>query len=219
MGWVYVMAQLSASISLETTDSPVFDQYLSLYGRLGCQGLQGIWRNPIELDLKNVLQRVARAGLSFDSVHGTFGDDFDVSTPDESIRLQTILTHEQDAELAAALGGALVVIHPACVIPKTAGLEWASRYDRSVEGVATKGWGAAVDQLRAPLLIDSIEKLAAIGEEMGIIFAIENIPGYLWYGNNAPNLATMIRISSPVIPKVSSIGMLCEMSSVMPMTI
>jgi len=181
---------LSVSISIEDSNSETFEQFLRIYSEFGFRGLQAFWRNPVQVDADKLRDKAGRFGLSFDAVHGSFGSDLDPSSPDEEVRCRTIATCEEDGEIAAALGGSVVIVHPSCKIPANAGLDVAKRDD----------WGAEVDSERKPILMRSMEELAGIGEEMEIVFAIENLPSKLWFGNHAMELSRMIReIDSPFV--------------------
>lgn len=182
--------KLSVSISIENQEAESFERYLQVYSDFGFRGLQAMWRDPVRVDGEELVRRANRFGLSFDAVHGSFGSDLDPSSPDDEMRCRTIATCEEDGVMAAALGGSVVVVHPSCKVPADAELDTAKRDD----------WRAEVDTVRQPILMKSMEELAGIGEEMEIVFAIENLPSKLWFGNNAPELAKMVReIDSPFV--------------------
>jgi len=53
---------------------------------------------------------------------------------------------------------------------------------------------------REPILIKSLDELAGLGEEMEVVFLIENVPGWLWCGDHAARLAELIRnVDSPYL--------------------
>ena len=110
------MASLStvAAFGFGDFDPP---QMLELYRRLGCTSCQ-FYRNeanpPAVADVRRI---TADAGLAVDSIHGVFGEAYDPSSLDESHRRQTVEVYRREAELAAELGGPMVVVHPAAPVP------------------------------------------------------------------------------------------------------
>ncbi len=178
------MPRLSASLPIISKLSDELQRYLALYQNVGCVGVQAFWRESDAVEANQLKKMVLQAGLQFDSVHGSFGYTYDLTSPDPAIRARTLNQHREDALRCAALGGSAVVIHPSCKIPKDAGLEYAERQSQ---------WGDEVDRARQPFFIESLQHLNTIGDETGITFLIENLPGYLWFGHSAPRLAELIR--------------------------
>jgi len=114
------MAYLSATWPMNLDDEASAERCGRLFAALGCAGVQAFWRGEAKFDLDAEAERVRRFGLAFDSVHGAFGPHIDPSSPDHETRARTIHTHERDGEIARALGGPRVVVHPAAKIPDEA---------------------------------------------------------------------------------------------------
>lgn len=143
------------------------------YRELGCEACQ-FYRNPAAPPTPRDAKRLAEdAGLTFDSIHGLFGPDYDPSCPDERVRRAAIEVYSAEADLAVELGCSMVVVHPAPLGEK-------------------RGLPAGGSVREAPMR-RSMEELAAIGERKGTIFLIENIPVDYLYGSDAAGLAGMIR--------------------------
>jgi sugar phosphate isomerase/epimerase len=148
---------------------------LSIYKRLGCTSLQ-FYRNVKNPPTVAEALAVARdLGMPFDSIHGVFGPQHDPSSTDEPTRLAAIDTYREEGLLARDLGGPAVVVHPApmCPDPRL----------NTPDGKARR---------EAPLL-RSMEALTRMGEELGVVYLIENIPGNYFFGSDARQLAGMIR--------------------------
>jgi len=184
------MPLLSASISIEGTNTESLEKYLQIYHDAGFRQWQAFWRTETRINADKLTDVANRYDGHFDSVHGRFGNHLDPSSPYDAKRQYTIETAEKDAEFACALGASIIIIHPSCKIPKEAGLDVSNR----------SSWGSAVEADREPLLMQSMEELAGIGEELEVIFAIENVPGRLWFGCDSAQMAEMIRrVDSPFI--------------------
>lgn len=105
-----------------------------------------------------IRRRLADRGLTITSFHAAFGDDYDPSWPDESLRTKSIEHLKHEADFCQGLGGTLVVVHP---------------------GDAPIG-DAMHDPQRADALTRSAEQLLEIGRERGIVMCLENIqPGQM----------------------------------------
>ena len=153
---------------------------LATYRRLGCVALQFYRNVKSPPTVREALDIASDVGLVFDSIHGVFGHEFDPSCTDESIRLATIDTYREEGVLTRELGGTGIVVHPAPMCPDPASISPASRLTR-------------VDPL-----LRSMEQLARIGEELGVIYLIENIPANYYFGSDTRLIADMIRkLASP----------------------
>lgn len=153
---------------------------LAIYQRLGCTSLQ-YYRNVKNPPSHQEALDVARAlGMTYDSIHGVFGPEHDPSSPDDAIRAAAIETYRCEGELALQLGGTGVVVHPAPMCPDPPSITAQSRITR------------------IPPMQMSMEELARIGEQLGVIYLIENIPANYYFGSDPQMLARMIRqVNSP----------------------
>jgi len=168
------MARLStvAAFGFDDFDPP---RILSLYRQLGCTGCQ-FYRNeanPPTVD--DAIAITQDAGVPIDSIHGVFGPDYDPSSPEEQVRLDAVETYRCEGELAVALGGPMVVVHPAPFSPENLPITQAER-DRRV----------------GPLR-KSIEDLAEVGRKLDVVFLWENIPNNYFIGNDPLQLADLLR--------------------------
>lgn len=153
---------------------------LSLYKNLGCVSCQFYRNEKDPPSTKQVIDTTQEVGLPIDSIHGVFGERYDPSSPDESIRGFSMDVYRREGELAIELGGPMVVVHPSP--PAEARVSDAQRAERE-----------------APLG-RSMEQLAVIGEELGVVYLIENLPHNFYLGNDPLQLAAMIRkIDSPYL--------------------
>ena len=160
----------TAPVGFEEFDPP---RWLELMARLGCTVVQA-YRNPsAEVTPEVIRQAIGGAGLTCDSLHGLFGDRYDPSSPDEEARLFTVEAMCREGDLCGRLGGSVVVVHcsPSC---QDAAVSLEHRQRR-------------VDQLRR-----SIEELGRWGEQAGIRFAFENLPGYHPLGSDVGELAQLL---------------------------
>jgi len=155
---------------------------LRVYHRLGCHASQ-FYRNeqnPPEPD--DARRLVEDIGMPFDSIHGVFGPKYDPSSPDESIRKAVVEVYRNEGELARRLGGPQVVVHPGPPAEHASQITDASRARRA-------------DPMRR-----TIDELAVIGAELGVIYLIENIPANYHFGSDPMQLADMVRaVDSPNI--------------------
>lgn len=148
---------------------------LPLYRRLGCMAGQ-FYRNTADPPEPNEARRImADAGVPCDSIHGLFGAELDPSSPDDPTRRRAVQTYRLEGELALSLGGPRVVVHPAPMARDAAAISPASR-------------AARVDPLR-----HSMDELADIGERLGVIYLLENIPDTYHFGSDPIQLAQLIR--------------------------
>ncbi len=147
---------------------------LPLYRELGCQRCQ-FYRNPENPPVLAEARRIVEdAGMPFDSIHGRFGPDLDPSSPDETVRRASVQTYRREGELALQLGAWGVVVHPAPAAPNT-------RISPQVRAS------------RVGPLKQSLGELAAIGEELGVTWLIENLPSEMYIGNDPVQLADLVR--------------------------
>lgn len=148
---------------------------LPVYRQLGCVRSQ-FYRNPANPPRLAEARRIAEdAGLPFDSIHGVFGPEHDPSSPVEAIRRQAIETYRLEGEVALELGGPMVVVHPAPPLPRDV-LETPQQREA-----------------RYPPLLKSMHELALLGEELEVVYLIENIPATYCCGDEPARLARMVR--------------------------
>ena len=153
---------------------------LATYRRLGCVALQFYRNVKSPPTVREALDIANDLGLVFDSIHGVFGPEYDPSSTDETFRQATIDVYRAEGLLARELGGTGIVVHPAPMCPDPASITPESRLTR-------------VDPL-----LQSMEQLARIGEELGVVYLIENIPANYYFGNDTRMIAQMIRkLASP----------------------
>lgn len=153
---------------------------LSVYQRLGCKTLQ-FYRNVKNPPTVQEALDVARdVGMTYDSIHGVFGPEHDPSSLEAEIRAEAMATYRSEGELVRELGGTGVVVHPAPMCPDPVRISPASR-------------DARIDPMR-----QSMDELARLGEELGVIYLVENIPSNYYFGSDAQQLADMLRqVNSP----------------------
>lgn len=148
---------------------------LPVYRSLGCRASQ-FYRNVNNPPKPSEARRIAEdAGVPFDSVHGIFGIMQDPSCPDETIRKSTVETYRREAQLAVQLGGPKVVVHPG---PP-------AEYETHI---TPKSRAARVDPIRK-----SMNEMARIGEELGVVYLFENIPANYHFGSDPVQLGQLIR--------------------------
>lgn len=148
---------------------------LQLYRELGCSACQYYRNEHHRPTPKEALEVALDAGLAFDSIHGVFGPAYDPSSPDPATRKYAIETYRAEGQLALELGGPMVVVHPAPIAADVSEI--------------TPDHTA----LRNQAMQQSIEELAQIGEELGVVYLIENVPGNFLLGSDPVKLAEMVR--------------------------
>ena len=132
------------------------------------------------------LKAATSAGFTFDSMHGAFGEHLDPSSPDPEHRTHCLHTYAAEGELALALGGPMVVVHPSCWNP--------GRREMTREQIE------ATSAVRWPHLHDFMARLAEIGGRQGVTYLIENQPMNCPLGHDVARLAQAVReIKSPHI--------------------
>lgn len=155
-------------------------RFLLAYRRAGCTRAQFYRNEKVAIEPAFAIDIVRGAGMTIDSMHGLFGAELDPSSPDARQRRHAMEVYEREGELALALGGPMVVVHPAWMKPESAPP------------------AGPIDPLRASALRESMERLAAVGERLGVIYLIENLPGFFTIGYDAPLLASWVRsLGSP----------------------
>ncbi len=147
---------------------------LPLYRRLGCRSSQFLRNSQNPPDPADVRRRVEDLGMPFDSMHGLFGPEIDISSPNPAVRSTSLDVYRGEGELALELGGPLVVVHPG---PTTGGLE-------------PPGEQAA---LRIDPIKHAIDHLGATGEQLGVTYTIENLPGEYRFGHDPVQIADLVR--------------------------
>ncbi|MEA3344904.1 MAG: sugar phosphate isomerase/epimerase family protein [Chloroflexota bacterium] len=96
-------------------------------------------------------QLLRQAGIRIWSVHAPFGEDYNLSHPDEATRRRAVEYHKYVLERVALAGASVVVIHPG-----------SHAKDEEVPR-------------RIPLLLDSLEELIPVAERVEIRLALENM--------------------------------------------
>lgn len=148
---------------------------LEAYRRLGCRACQFYRNTANPPDPREARKLVEGLGLPFDSIHGLFGPEHDPSCPDDAVRRRAIETYRREGDLALVLGGPMVVVHPGPPADDPADISDADR-------------AARVEPLRK-----AMAELAAIGEQLGVIYLLENIPAINYFGSDPALLAELIR--------------------------
>ena len=148
---------------------------LRFYRRFGCRSCQ-FYRNEADPPDPASARKIAEdCGLPIDSVHGVFGPTRDPSSPDEAMRRSTIETYRAEGELALQLGGSMIIVHPAAVMPKPI------TSAKDPEGP------------RAAALRRSLQQLADLADAQGVTYLVENVPHDYHFGWDPARLAEMIR--------------------------
>lgn len=153
--------------------------WLAAMKDLGCSSVQ-MYRNRHGNDeshdgpvtTEQMLRYVRQANLPCDSLHGLYGQDLDPSSPDEDARRAAVDTFRQEGLLARTLGGPLVVVH-------TSSVQKQPFREREL-------------QRRRSQLRTSMDDLQRIGEELNVLYAMENLPPYHAIGHDVAELAEMI---------------------------
>jgi len=111
-----------------------------------------------DIDPAEVRRRLADHGIQVTSFHAAFGNQFDPSHPDESLRRSSVENLAREMDFCLDLGGSLVVVHP---------------------GDADIG-DQARDPKRIAALASSAEELAGLGQARKVVVALENLqPGQM----------------------------------------
>ncbi|MDD4890068.1 MAG: sugar phosphate isomerase/epimerase [Phycisphaerae bacterium] len=147
---------------------------LAAWAGLAGVGIAQAYRNPgAALQPEQMRTVASRAGVIFDSLHGVFGPEYDLSSPDESVRNRTMDAYCGEADFARKLGASIVVVHPS---PQTA--------------------DACDDRWRSTRLRQcsrSLDELSEVGDACGLKFLIENMPPGHPVGSDPAELARLVR--------------------------
>ena len=162
------------------------DQFFALWAELGCRSCQMLREVGTDIDPPRAREMVERHGLSFNAIHGRFKNGIDLSNPDDhEVRARSVEAMIEDGDLVRALGGRVVIVHPAAGVPS----EW--RGTALPADLVARRWEA---------FARSLDALASAGEQQGVVYAIENLPRSCWIGHDAPDLARRVReIGSPAL--------------------
>ena len=147
-------------------------QWLACFRQLGCEVVQAYRNQNASVSIRQMQEAISAGQMPCDSLHGIFGEQFDPSCPDERGRLFAVDTFKREGELAMELGGALVVVH--CSTIRRNGVSPAER-------------AARVDQLKK-----SIVEMGEFGEQIGVQYAFENLPGYHPIGADVAELVGLL---------------------------
>ena len=158
-----------AAIGFEDFPPP---QWLACFRALGCTTVQAYRNQAAQVTVQQMRETIAASGLPCDSLHGVFGEQFDPSSPDERARRFAADAYRVEGELALALGGPLVVVHCSTI---------------RREGVSPQERALRVAQLRK-----SIHDLGLFGQNTGVTYAFENLPGYHPVGWDVRELAGIL---------------------------
>lgn len=166
-----------APIGFDDFAPPEWMQYMR---ELGCSSVQ-VYRNRNGNDANHfgpvtigqVREYLASAELPCDSLHAFYGNDLDLSSPDENARLAAIDVMRNEGNLALELGGPLVVVHCSGIFPGSQGL--------------------GEQQTRRNQLARSINELGQFGQANSVQYAFENLPPYHAIGYDVADLAEMLR--------------------------
>jgi sugar phosphate isomerase/epimerase len=148
------------------------EQWLACFRALGCTVVQAYRNQTLKVSLAQMREAIASGGMPCDSLHGVFGEEFDPSAPDETVRRYAVNTYKAEGDLALALGGPLVVVHCSTI-----------RRD----GVDPQERAVRVKQLKK-----SIAELGRFGEENDVQYAFENLPNYHPVGWDVGELAGIL---------------------------
>ncbi len=175
------MPQLATTAAFGFSDfnPPVI---LALYRALGCVSCQFYRNEENPPTVREAIEITTEAHLPIDSIHGVFGPKYDPSSPDETERARVMDVYRREGELSLELGGPMVVVHPAAPAGANVTVTDADRAEREKP------------------LMKSMERLARTGEELGVVYLMENITADYWIGEDPIRLARWIRqIDSPYL--------------------
>ncbi len=151
---------------------------MGAYRELGCRSCQFYRNEENPPTVETALKAIGSVGMTFDSIHGVFGYTIDPSSPDPEHRRHCLGVYEREGNLAKALGGPMVVVHPSAWTPQRRELSRAEA--RSAE------------DSRLPALDDFMRRLAEIGERQGVTYLIENQPWNCYVGHDPARLAERV---------------------------
>jgi len=146
--------------------------WLECFRQLGCKVVQAYRNQDARVSIQQMRDAIAAGQMPCDSLHGVFGEQFDPSSPLESARRFAVDTYKAEGELCLKLGGSLVVVHCSTIRPH--GIPPAERERRTLQ------------------LKQSIRELGVAGQQMGVRYAFENLPGYHALGWDVQELADLL---------------------------
>ncbi len=144
-------------------------EVIGLYAKAGCTAVQAYRNRERIIPAEEIVRICDDLAVRISSLHAHFGDDLDPSSEDESIRAATLAEYEREAAYCGELGAAMMVIHPSP--------------PRAPQGDVNR---------RHAQLQRSIEDFARLGEQTGVVCAIENMPPYHPVGADVRRLVAMV---------------------------
>jgi sugar phosphate isomerase/epimerase len=144
-------------------------EIIGLYAQAGCRLVQAYRNRERNITAGEILSVCGDLSVRVDSLHAHFGDDLDPSSEDEPPRRAAMELYRSEAEFCRQLGATVAVVHPS---PRNAA---AGNLERRYA------------QFRA-----SLQDLARIGEQTGVVFAVENMPAYHPVGGDVRRLVEEI---------------------------
>jgi sugar phosphate isomerase/epimerase len=170
------MAELTTTVPFGFTfDVP---RFLRAYAALGVRSVQFYRNEERPPTVAEALAVVRGEGMIVDSIHGVFGPRLDPTSPDPAHRAQCVRVYEREGELAAALGGPMVVVHPA-----------AQHHQQGVLAELPAGVLDAESPERLRRLAGFMAELSEVGRRLGVVYLIENQPRNCYLGHDAAALA------------------------------
>ncbi|RKY24665.1 MAG: hypothetical protein DRP83_07325 [Planctomycetota bacterium] len=171
-----------APVGFENFASP---RWASLMRSLGCTTAQ-VYRNRDGNDASHsgvvtigqIREYLDLAQLPCDSLHAFYGNDLDISVPNDQARQVAVEVMQDEGRLALALGGPIVVVHCSGIFPENLTPE--------------------EHRVRRSCLRQSIDELGRFGQANGVRYAFENLPPYHAIGSDVAELAEILReVDSP----------------------
>jgi sugar phosphate isomerase/epimerase len=148
-------------------------EWLACLRRLGCTVVQAYRNQQADVSAQQMIDYIAAGGMPCDSLHGIFGEEYDPSACGEDHRRFAVDCYKREGDLVLTLGGSLVVVH--CSTIRREPVPEAER------------------QLRWRQLRKSMVELARHGEQIGVTYTFENLPGYHVIGSDSRELAEVLR--------------------------
>jgi len=148
-------------------------EWLACLHRLGCTVVQAYRNQQADVSAPQMMDYIAAGGMPCDSLHGIFGEEYDPSACGEDHRRFAVDSYKREGELVLTLGGSLVVVHCSTI-----------RREPVPEEERRLRWR----QLRK-----SMVELARHGEQIGVTYTFENLPGYHVIGSDCGELAGVLR--------------------------
>ena len=170
----------TAPFGFPETDPVLF---LQACHQIGIEAVQ-FYRNPDDPDRVDVVEALAaadRAGVRFHALHGLFGPDLDPSQYNPEMQRHCLAVYERDGRIALDLGGPMVIVHPSANKNHAESTEKSGKTELHEHGE------------RYSALFEFLQRLADIGERLGVTYLLENLPGYFPCGHDVRNMAKMIR--------------------------